>query len=103
MKQFRLTGEQREAFERDGYFVALGRLDADEADLLRVVARADHTSEEGVRRADGEGGAIRLRVENQLDDATLYAALVRAEPVVSAMEQLLGGEVYHWHHKMILK
>jgi ectoine hydroxylase-related dioxygenase (phytanoyl-CoA dioxygenase family) len=28
---------------------------------------------------------------------------VRSERIVNAMERLLGGEVYHYHHKMILK
>ena len=43
-----------------------------------------------------------MRVENELHD-DIYGAIVRSRRIVETMEQLLGGEVYHYHHKMILK
>lgn len=54
-------------------------------------------------RADGEGGAIRLLVENEVVEGTIYAAIVQSESLVRGMERLLEDEVYHYHHKMILK
>ncbi len=53
-------------------------------------------------RRDGEGGVVRLAVCNELPD-NIYSAFVRCRRVVDTMEKLLGGEVYHYHHKMILK
>ena len=53
-------------------------------------------------RRDGAGGTIRLTVENALGD-DIYAAFVRCRRIVDSMEQLLGDEVYHYHHKMIFK
>ena len=45
------------------------------------------------RRADGEGGAIRLLVRNELATDDIYGAIVRSESLVRAMEQLLGEGV----------
>jgi ectoine hydroxylase len=45
---------------------------------------------------------VKLALANDLRD-DIYSALVRCRRIVDAMELLLGGEVYHYHHKMILK
>jgi ectoine hydroxylase-related dioxygenase (phytanoyl-CoA dioxygenase family) len=72
-------------------------------ELLRTIARADHTDgQKAASRRDGQGGTIKLTVENELGD-DIYSAIVRSRRIVDAMEVLLGGEVYHYHHKMILK
>jgi hypothetical protein len=49
-----------------------------------------------------ERRAICLVVENELHD-DVYGAIVRSRRIVDTMEALLEGEVYHYHHKMILK
>jgi len=90
-------------FRSDGFFIAECLLDSEEVDLLRTIARADHQMQkEAASRGDGEGGAIRLRVENELHD-DIYGAIVRSRRIVDTVEALLEGEVYHYHHKMILK
>lgn len=95
--------EQLAQFQTDGFFVAQNLLDSDEVELLRTIARADHQMQkEAASRGDGEGGAIRLLVENELHD-DIYGAIVRSRRIVDTMEALLEGEVYHYHHKMILK
>ena len=33
----------------------------------------------------------------------IYSAFVRCSRIVDPIEQILGGEVYHYHHKMMLK
>lgn len=104
MHPYRLTDAHAAAFRDDGFFVVDDLLDPEETALLGDVARADaDLARAAVRRADGEGGAVALNVENRLDDATLYAALVRSARVAGPMARLLGDEVYHWHHKMIFK
>jgi ectoine hydroxylase len=98
-----MTEDQRQRFHDNGYFIADRLFDAEEIDLLGKIARADHRHvQEAVSRKDAQGGAIRLRVENELRD-DIYGAIVRSRRIVDAMEDLLGGEVYHYHHKMILK
>ncbi len=104
MPAFELQPQQQARFAADGFFVVEGLLDDEETDLLRKIARADRTlRQQAASRADGEGGAVELRVENELPVDTIYGAIVRSRRIVEPMQALLGGEVYHYHHKMILK
>jgi len=104
MKTGFLTLDAIEAFDRDGYVVVENLLDVEETELLGTIARRDHALVKSrMSRADGEGGSVDLVVENELPANSIYSAIVQAEPLVSAMESLLGDEVYHYHHKMILK
>lgn len=96
--------EQLKAYQRDGFVIVPQLLDEEETRLLRSIAKADRAlQQERSGRADGEGGTVELVVRNELPEDTIYGAIVRSESIVRRMEQLLGGEVYHYHHKMILK
>ncbi len=104
MSDFKLTPEQLADFHRDGYVIIDELLDADEIELLRNIARADRQIQLDVAsRADGEGGAIDLVVRNELPVDSIYGAIVRSRRIVDVMEAVLDGEVYHYHHKLILK
>ena len=77
--------------------------DAEEIDLLLRSAKEDHDLDaHSFGRADGEGGRVRLSLWNHPGDG-IYGMFARCERVVDACEQLLGGEVYHYHSKMIMK
>jgi len=103
MPTFSPTAEQLARFQSDGFFLVETLFNSEEIDLLRSIARADRQMQlEAASRGDGEGGAIRLVVENELHD-DIFGAIVRSRRIVDTMEKLLGGEVYHYHHKMILK
>jgi len=98
-----LNEEQVAQFHREGYFVADHLFDPEEIELLSRIARDDHRmTHEAAGRRDGEGGVVKLSVRNDLGD-DIYAAFVRSRRIVETMERLLDGEVYHYHHKMILK
>ncbi len=100
---FTLSDSQLAQFHRDGYLIVERLFDGEEIELLGRIARADHELvQQSAGRRDGEGGIVRLSVRNSLDE-DIYSAFVRCRRIVDAMEQLLGGEVYHYHHKMILK
>ena len=100
---FVLSDPQCEQFQRDGYLIVERLFDSAEVDLLGRIARADQElATQAASRRDGDGGVIRLSVRNALAD-DIYSAFVRCRRVVDTMERLLGGEVYHYHHKMILK
>jgi len=104
MSGFQLTADQLTQYHRDGFVIVEDFLDADETALLGNVARADYRlQQEADSRADGEGGAVKITVRNDLPENDVYGAIVRSESLVRAMEQLLDGEVYHYHHKMVLK
>jgi ectoine hydroxylase-related dioxygenase (phytanoyl-CoA dioxygenase family) len=98
-----LSDAQIADYQRDGYLIVENLFDDEEIGLLREIARADHElAGQASGRRDGEGGVVRLAVRNDLEDG-IYAAFVRCRRIVDSMERLLGGEVYHYHHKMILK
>lgn len=104
MSYFSVQDEQVRRFQQDGFFIVENLLSGEEVDLLRTVARADRAmADEAASRSDGEGGAIKLLVKNELGGDDLYGAIVRSQRIVGTMEKLLDDEVYHYHNKMILK
>lgn len=104
MAAFEITDELIQQFHDDGFLVVNNLLNANEIQLLRQIAKADGTLEANASsRADGEGGAVKLVVRNSLPDDTIYGAIVRSRRIVMTMQQLLNDEVYHYHHKLILK
>ncbi len=79
MKSVPLTSELAAAWERDGYVLVPELLDAAETALLGDIARRDHAlTTNAMSRADGEGGAVKLRIENELPDDEIYSAVVRS-------------------------
>ncbi len=77
--------------------------DQEEMDLLLKIAKADRElAQEAVNRKDSAGGVSKLSLRNDLRE-DIYSAFVRCRRIVENMERLLGGEVYHYHHKMMLK
>jgi len=104
MISFSFTSQQVADYRRDGYVIIDRLLDVETLELLRNIARADRQLQlDADSRGDGEGGAVKITVRNDLPTDDIYSAIVRAESLVNAMETLLEGEVYHYHHKMILK
>jgi len=103
MTTFAVTDAQARLFHQDGFFIVDGLFDHEEMGLLRNIARFHHgVGGQAASRRDGQGGAIKLAVHNELGN-NIYSAFVRGHRIVDTMERLLDGEVYHYHHKMILK
>ncbi|WP_298859202.1 phytanoyl-CoA dioxygenase family protein [uncultured Gimesia sp.] len=97
------TAEQIAQFEQDGFLVVEDLFSQEEVSLLGQIGRADEAMQQATfSRADGEGGAVKLNIENEAHD-DIYGAIARCHRVVDRMEALLGDEVYHYHHKMIQK
>jgi ectoine hydroxylase len=98
-----LTRDQVMQFHRDGYLIVPSFLDAEETELLRTAARADERMQKNAMRvADTQGRATNLPLWNHPGN-DIYGAIARSHRVVDAMEQLLGGEVYHYHSKLSAK
>jgi ectoine hydroxylase-related dioxygenase (phytanoyl-CoA dioxygenase family) len=92
-----------EQFQRDGFVIVRGLLGDDETRLLGELARADKALAEGTYgRKDATGLPVTLAVRNELSD-DLYSTIARSRRVVERMQAFLGDEVYHYHHKLILK
>ena len=103
MRQGPLTNEQVTRWNEDGYLLIPQLFGRDEIDLLLRIAKSD---KEMIAKANGrkdtQGGVSKLALRNDLYDDT-YSAFVRCRRVVDRMDQLLDDEIYHFHHKMMLK
>ena len=98
-----LTHEELAGYARQGFLFQRGLLAADEVDLVLEAAQSDIDLEDhAFGRDDGEGGKVRLALWNHPGD-DVYGAVARSSRVVGRAQQLVGGEVYHYHSKMILK
>jgi len=97
------TPEELADYHRDGYFLARSLFDAEETQTLLDYAKADRElASSAYDRKDAQGTATRLALWNEAGD-DLYGMFSRSPRIVDRMEQLLEGEVYHWHTKMMLK
>ncbi|MGH7213900.1 MAG: phytanoyl-CoA dioxygenase family protein [Tepidisphaeraceae bacterium] len=97
-----LNADQVAHWHDDGYLLARKLFSTEEIDLLLKIARSDQLVAKSAGRQDSQGNVSRLTLRNDLYDDT-YSGFVRCRRVVDAMEQLLDDEVYHFHHKMMLK
>ena len=102
-ERFPVSKEQLNQYQQDGFLIVDHLFDAEEMGLLRDIARQDlQLATEAKRRRDGATGEAKLTVRNDLGD-DIYSAMVRCHRITDPMEQFLGGEVYHYHHKMNFK
>lgn len=78
--------------------------DNEEMQLLLQVAKSDlQLTTDARNKTDASGRATLLTVRNDLNPTEIYSAIVSCQRVVETMQLLLGDEVYHYHHKMMLK
>lgn len=90
-------------YNRNGFVLTKGMFDNEEIGLLRRAAKEDRELDQhAFGKGDGEGGTIRLSLWNHPGD-TIYGMFARCESIVDSAEKILGGEVYHYHSKMIMK
>jgi Phytanoyl-CoA dioxygenase (PhyH) len=96
------TGELAE-YHANGYLFVRKLFDADEMRILLDYAKNDAALIAGAAgRKDSTGQVTKLTLWNEAGD-DLYSMFSRSTRIVDRMEQLLGGEVYHYHTKMMLK
>lgn len=99
----RFSPEELAAYERDGFFLARSLFDPAEISRLLEFAQQDPAFQAAVYgRKDAAGLETKLALWNEAGD-NLYFMFSRSPRIVDRMEQILGGEVYHWHTKMMLK
>jgi ectoine hydroxylase-related dioxygenase (phytanoyl-CoA dioxygenase family) len=91
-------------FNREGYVMVRQLFSPEEMAAMLRFARADQSlAEEAYVRKDSQGGDTKLALRNDLCEQSPYAAIARSRRVVEPVQRLLGDEVYHYHHKMMLK
>jgi len=98
-----ITSSEVEQYKSDGFVLVRGLFDKEEIELLQRAARADKALDDhAFGKADNEGGVVRLSLWNHPGEG-IYGMFARCRSVVESAERLLGGEVYHYHSKMIMK
>jgi ectoine hydroxylase len=98
-----ISDEQVREYRDQGFVLVKEFFRREEIDLLRRAAKEDRTLDQhSISARDGEGGQVRLSLWNHPGD-TIYGMFARSESVVNSAELILGGEVYHYHSKMIMK
>ncbi len=102
-KQTQFTAEELSEYADNGYVLVRSLFEPAEIQALAAYARDDHAlAGSAYGREDADGQPVRLALWNSTDESP-YGRVGRLPRIVNRMEQILGGEVYHWHSKMILK
>jgi ectoine hydroxylase len=97
------NAEQRYAWDRDGYVLVRKLFDDEEIAILRGAIEGDPVLRASLYdRRDASGKATRMALWNHPGDSA-YGLAARSRRVVDTMEELLGGEVYHYHSKLTAK
>ena len=97
------TPEQRASYERDGFVLIRSLFDTEEIGLLRGAIETDPQLHASLYdRNDASGKATRMATWNHPGDS-VYGLAARSHRVVDTMEEMLGGEVYHYHSKLTAK
>ena len=90
-------------FKHDGYIFVRGMFNREEMQLLQTVSRADQQLQDKAWHVKDVGGvAAKITLWTTAAD-DVYGLVARSHRVVDRLEQLLGGEVYHYHSKMSMK
>jgi hypothetical protein len=90
-------------FNTDGFFIARQLFSELEiAGLQRIVQSDLVLADEAYGKRDAAGNQTKLAVRNELSESP-YSAIVRSERIAGTMQRLLNDEVYHYHHKMMIK
>jgi ectoine hydroxylase len=98
-----ISDDRLAEYHENGYVLVRSQFDQEETELLRRAAKEDRELDQhSFGRGDGEGGTVRLSLWNHPGDS-LYGMFARSESIVNTAEKLLGGEVYHYHSKMVMK
>lgn len=98
-----LNQSQRDAYDRDGYVIVRGFFDSEEANLLQSAIDQDPAIRgHFYDRGDAEGLTTKMATWNHPGDS-VYGLAARSAKMVDTMEDLLGGEVYHYHSKITAK
>ncbi len=98
-----LEADQRQSFDRDGYVLVRGFFDPQEAELLQSAIDLDPAIRgHFYDRGDAEGMTTKMATWNHPGDS-VYGLAARSHKMVDTMEDLLGGEVYHYHSKITAK
>lgn len=103
MSFYHATPDDVDRFERVGFLLVQNLFHQPEIRQLIAYAKQDQViASNATSRSDSQGGQTVLSLANELGE-DLYSSVVRTRRVADNMERFLKDEVYHYHHKMMLK
>jgi len=103
MKTLEITESDLKKFNSEGYLMVKSLFDNAETELLLQSAINDQNLQEKAYAVkDDEGKSSKLSLWNHPGD-DVWGMVSRSHRIVDSMESLLGGEVYHYHSKLMLK
>ncbi|XP_033730971.1 L-proline trans-4-hydroxylase-like [Pecten maximus] len=99
----RVTKDMKKNFDDQGYIIIKGLFDqAEMANLKKVFEDGGIIKNNGFTMEDGDGKKAKMAVWNTPGN-DVSGMMARCEKVVNTCEDLLGGEVYHYHSKLVYK
>jgi len=103
MSEWEVSREDVKIWDSDGFIIVKQLLTPKEIESIREALKSD----QGVMRhafsvGDGQGRSSKLSIWKH-PGSDITGMVARSEKVVNAMEKLLGGEVYHYHTKLMMK
>ena len=99
----KFTEDDKKQFFQDGYIIVRELFSKEEMHYLITSTKGDsNLTEHDHSLADKGELKSKLRLINYLEDS-ISSAFVASRRIVDNMEFLLDDEVYHFHHKMMLK
>jgi ectoine hydroxylase-related dioxygenase (phytanoyl-CoA dioxygenase family) len=97
------SAAQAAAFAADGYVIVRKLFDQEEVALMAGAIEQDPDLQKSLYdRKDAQGKATKMATWNHPGDS-VYGLAARSHRVVDTVEQMLGGEVYHYHSKLTAK
>uniref|UniRef100_H2Z8R3 Phytanoyl-CoA dioxygenase family protein n=1 Tax=Ciona savignyi TaxID=51511 RepID=H2Z8R3_CIOSA len=91
-------------YNEDGYIIVKKLLSNEEVNKLVSSLEAEDSAvmAQSYEQDDGEGLKVRLSLWNQPGD-DLTGMIIRSEKLVDTCTELMGGEIYHYHSKLVMK
>ncbi|KAK7095044.1 L-proline trans-4-hydroxylase-like [Littorina saxatilis] len=98
-----VTDKMKKDFEDAGYILVRGLLDKDDLSRIKQALEGSQAvMENAFGVGDGEGRESKLCLWNH-PGTDVTGMVARCEKVADTCAQLLGGEVYHYHTKLMMK
>lgn len=97
------TAAQMKEYNENGFIIIPNILSQEEVDFIMEENKVNsHLKEHTHERKDTHGGISKVSIWNHPPD-NIYGRIARSHKIVDRCEEILGGEVYHWHAKMMIK
>jgi len=102
-KDWSIDSKVLNEWNENGYIIVKGLLNTPELERIKDALQGDQSiMQHAFDIADGSGRASKLALWNH-PGSDITGVLGRTRRLVSTAESLLGGEVYHYHTKLMMK